>query len=140
MKRQMKDPRHILKFFLIMSLVILIFLPFFYINIKSHKIINIILVFVIFIIIWLFMKKFSSKFKDIDEYKLHNTIIIGYMFSGLWLFSALIALLIIISYYSNQISFLYNLGFIITALLIFFSFILFYLANKSRKYEKRKLK
>jgi len=137
MKKQ-KDPRQTLSFYLKFSIIILLVVPFLYVNIKFNKIINIALVFVVCVIVWFLTKKFSSK--DVGEYKLHNAIIVGYMFSGLWLFFALIAISIIISYYSNQISFPYNLGFIMTTLLLFFSFVLFYLANKSRSHEKRKFK
>lgn len=133
MKEQVKDSRKTLSFYLKFSIITLLVIPFLYINIKFNKIINIALVFAVCVIIWFLIKKFFSK--D-DEYKLHNAIIVGYMFSGTWFFFFLLAIPVIISYYSNQIPFPYTLGFIMMGILLFFSIILFYLANKSRKYEK----
>jgi len=137
MKKQPKDPRPTLFIFLTMSIVTSVFIPFFYINIKADKISKAILLLIVYVIIFLLIKKF---YKKEEEYKLHDMITTGFAFSGVWLFIALCFIFAISVDYLKQnifpkIEFLLGI-----AILLFFSFSLFYLSNKSKRYEKSKKK
>jgi len=134
MKRHTPDPRKELSSWLRFSIIFLILMPFIYINFKFNKVINIILVLSIAIIIWLLMKQFYHKVTE--EYKLHNSISGGYMFSGGWFVFALIFMYAILTDYFKQNVFPTTMSLTLTITLLFFSFVLFYFANKSRKYEK----
>jgi len=81
------------------------------------------------------MKKF---YKKNEEYKLHGVINTGYAFSGVWLFVALCFIFALSIDYFKQNLFPKTEFLFIIIIILFFSFVLFYLANKSRKYEKNR--
>jgi len=127
-----KDPRQTLYVFFRISLLTLIFTPFIYHKIKEGNIKYILLLFIIYLIIFFILKK---SFKG-EEYNLHNVTMIGYMFSGVWLFVALCILFVVsLDYFQQQLlpEFRSILAIIV---LLPVSLILFYLARKSKKYEK----
>jgi len=135
MKKQIKDPRQTLYIFLRISFITLFWIPFLYINIKVNNINRTVLILSIYIILILLIKRFYPK--ETEEYKLHKTIPIGYMFSGLWLFITLVFIFVTSTDYFKQNIFPPTKLIIIIAILLSFSIILFYYANKSRKYKKK---
>ena len=135
MKRQSKDPRQLLSFLFSFSMVSLILSPFLYFNLKFNQITNLLLVFSGMIIVWVLMRIFYPK--DTEEDKLHNSVIIGYMFSGGWFLFALMFIYAIFIDYIKQNNLPTIVPLSIIVVLLFFSFTLFYLSYKSRIYEKR---
>lgn len=132
MKKQ-KDPRPLLLFWLRFSIICLVLIPFIYFNFKKGDINKVILFIVIWIIISLVIKFF---YKTTEEYKLHNSVTGGYMFSGGWFFFALICIYVLTKGVEASV-----FNWILALLLfLFFSFTLFYLAHKSLEYEKKVLR
>ncbi|MCH7851020.1 MAG: hypothetical protein IH845_05240 [Nanoarchaeota archaeon] len=137
MKEQSKDPRQLLSLWFDFSMVSLILLPFLYFNLKFDQITNLLLIFSGMAIIRVLMGMFYPK--DTEEDKLHNSVIIGYMFSGGWfLFASMFIYAITIDYLKqNILPTIVSLTIILV--LLFFSFTLFYLSYKSMIYEKKVL-
>jgi len=138
MKKEIKDPRSTLVFFWRASLITLIGILIIFFNIKTSSINKMFLVFGFYIFISLLIRKFYPR--ETNEYKLHNIIGAGYAFSAIWFIIALAIIKIISDDYIKLkvIPSVEVLGGI--CILLFFGIILFYLANKSRKYEKEKSK
>lgn len=134
MKRQLKDPRSALLFLFRLSIITLIIIPIFFLLIKNYSMGKLFILLVFYIILVLATKKFFYK-KD-DEYKLHNVIGVGYMFSILFFIIALFITGIIFSDYIKLNAPL-PIGAVIEIIaFLFFGIILFYFSNKSQKYEK----
>jgi len=133
MKKQLKDPRPLLVFFFRLSLITLIFIPLIYFNLKSGRITNLILIFVGWLVIIFLIKKFC---KVDEEDRLHNIIVVGYMFSVLWFILVTGIILVLLSDYFKQGTIFPITAIILTNILLFFGIILLYLSYKSTKYEK----
>ncbi len=133
MKKQAKDPRPRIIFFLRISLITLFFVPFFYINIKSNKPINLLLFLGGYILIFWFMEKY---YKVNDELKLHRGILTGYAFSATWFFCALITIFAFITDLNNVSISLKVIEFSVASIFLFFGVVLFYFSYKSKKFEE----
>lgn len=132
MKKTLKDPKQTLLFLFRMSLVTLIFLPIIYINI--NKIDRLIIILISYIVITLLIKIFYPKK---EEYILQNIAGAGYAFSAIWFIIALVIVAVIGSDYFKLNVFPPTGALIGSGALLFFSFILYYFADKSRAYEKK---
>lgn len=132
MKERLKDPRPLLSLLPKLFFITFIWIPLVYINLKESHIFLVILLIFLYVIVLILIKKFNRKK---EEYKLHSAILIGYVFSGLIVFIASLSIFAIIVDYSRQIL-PKQTSIFITVILLFFSLILFYLAHKSKKYEK----
>lgn len=127
------DPRPTLSLFFKLSIILLVSIPWLYFNIKDSKIINLIIFFVFSIIFIIISKRF---YKQDEEYNLHSLIKISYTFSVTWIFIGIMLIYVVLMDYIKQEKYPSLEFIVIISILLLFGLILFYLSNKSRKYEK----
>ena len=127
------DPRPTLSLFFKLSIILLVSIPWLYFNIKDSKIINLIIFFVFSIIFIIISRRF---YKQDEEYNLHSLIKISYTFSVTWIFIGIMLICVVLMDYIKQEKYPSLEFIVIISILLLFGLILFYLSNKSRKYEK----
>ncbi len=126
MNHKAKDPRQTTVFLGRISLLMFFFIPFVYITIRTKNILNLIIILIGIIIFGIVQRKRINN--------LESATILGYFFSGTWLF---IGIVFLTSTHPEN----YNLIFwALISLFIFFSIILLYFSEKSAQYEKYNLK